>query len=100
MKLISYTTKPDHTADNRAKIQAVFAALRDAGFPDFSYMVVEAGEGEFFHIVEATPAALEKFQALPAFQAFSTTATERQAAPSTRRKAGVVGSYGSLVPNE
>ena len=97
MKLISYTTKPDHTADNRAKIEAVFAALNDEGIADISYMVVEAGEGEFFHIVDATPAALEKLQALSAFRAFSTTAEERQAAPSTRREASVVGSYGALV---
>ena len=97
MKLISYTTKPDHAADNRAKIEAVFTALHDAGLSDFSYMVVEAGEGEFFHLVDATPAALEMLQALPAFQAFSTTAAERQAAPSTRKEARVVGRYGSLV---
>lgn len=97
MKLISYTTKPDHTADNRAKIEAVFAALHDAGFPDLSYVVIEAGEGEFFHMVDATPAALEMLQALSAFQAFSTTTSERQAAPSVRREARVVGSYGSLV---
>ena len=97
MKLISYTTKPDQAADNRAKIEAVFAALHAEGLAELSYMVVEAGEGEFFHIVEAPPAALERLQALPAFQAFATTAGERQATPSLRRDARVVGSYGSLV---
>lgn len=97
MKLISYVTKPEQTAENRGKIEAVFAALQKAGLTDFSYMVVEAGEGEFFHFVEATPTSLELFQALPEFQAFSTTAADRQAAPSTRRGAKVVGSYGSLV---
>lgn len=97
MKLISYTTKPGQTADNRAKIEAVFAAVNAEQPADLSYMVVEAGDGEFFHIVDGTPAALETLQALPAFQAFSTTAGERQAAPGTRRDAKVVGSYGSLV---
>ena len=96
MKLISYTTKPGLAGDNRAKIEAVFAALRDARPDDFSYMVVEAGEGEFFHIVDASPAALEILQALPAFQEFSTTVGERQQAPSSRRDARVVGSHGTL----
>ena len=98
MKLISYTTKPGQAAENREKIEAVFAALHDARPTDFSYMVVEAGEGEFFHIVHATPAALENLQAMPAFQAFSGTVGERQQAPSDRRDARVVGSYGTLVP--
>lgn len=97
MKLISYTTKPGQAAENRAKIEAVFDALRDASPTDFSYMVVETGEGEFFHIVEATAPAIESFQALPAFRDFSSTVGDRQAAASKRRDARMVGSYGSLV---
>lgn len=97
MKLISYTTKPGQASENRARIEAVFAALAAARPADFSYMVVEAGEGEFFHMVEASTAALEALQAMPAFRDFSSTVGDRQAAPSTRRDARVVGSYGSLV---
>lgn len=97
MKLISYTTRADQAAANRAKIEAVFAALRDASPADFSYLVVETGEGEFFHIVEATDEALAVFQTLPAFRDFSSTVGERQAAPSKRRDARIVGSYGALV---
>ena len=97
MTLISYSTKPGLAAENRARIEAVFAALRDAKPADFSYMVVEAGQGEFFHIVEASEAALETFQALPAFREFAGTVADRQAAPSNKRDAGVVGSYGTLV---
>lgn len=97
MKLISYTTKPGQAAENRAKIESVFAALHRAKPADFSYMVVEAGEGEFFHIVEGTPAAFEILQALPAFRDFSGTVSDRQVAPSDRREAKVVGSYGTLA---
>lgn len=97
MKLISYTTKPDRAGENRSKIEAVFAALHDAKPGDFSYIVVEAGDGEFFHIVEATPSALEALQALPAFQEFSASVGDRQVAPSNRRDAKVVGSYGTLI---
>ena len=97
MKLISYTTKPGQATENREKIEAVFAALNDSRPEDFSYLVVETGEGEFFHIVRATPAALEDLQAMPVFQAFSGTVGERQQAPSNRRDARVVGSYGNLV---
>jgi hypothetical protein len=97
MKLISYTTRPGQAAENRTRIESVFAALHDAKPADFSYMVVEAGEGEFFHIVQATPAALEVLQAMPAFRAFSSTVSDRQETPSDRRDARVVGSYGSLV---
>jgi len=94
MKLISYTTKPGEAATNRAKIEAVFAALGDAQIADFAYMVVETEPGEFFHIVEGTPAAFEALQAIPAFHEFSSTARECQVAPSTRRDARIIGSYG------
>ena len=97
MKLISYTTKPGDAAENRTRIEAVFAALHDAKPDGFAYMVVETVAGEFFHIVESTPAALEAFQALPAFREFSSTAGDRQVEPSTRRDARVVGSYGELA---
>ena len=97
MKLISYTTKLGQAAENRSKIEAVFVALHDAKPADFSYMVVETGEGEFFHVVEGTPAAFEVLQALPAFRDFSGTVADRQVAPSDRRDAKVVGSYGTLV---
>ena len=97
MKLISYSTKPGQAAANRTKIEAVFSALHDARPADLSYMVVEAGEGEFLHIVEATPAAIEALQALPAFRDFSGTVADRQAVPSNRRDARIVGSYGTLV---
>lgn len=99
MKLISYTTKPGEAAPNRAKIEAVFAALNQARPADFAYMVVETTAGEFFHVVEATPDALETLQAMPAFQDFSGTAAERQLEPSSRREARIVGSYGVLVDN-
>jgi hypothetical protein len=97
MKLISYTTRPGKAEENRTRIGAVFAALDDAKPADFAYMVVEADEGEFFHIVQATPAAIEALQAMPAFRAFSTTVGDRQVAPSERRDAKMVGSYGNLV---
>jgi hypothetical protein len=97
MKVISYTTKPGEAALNRARIEAVFAALDEARLADFAYMVVETNVGEFFHIVEATPTALEQLQTLPAFQEFSGTVAERQAQPSSRREAHIVGSYGVLV---
>ena len=97
MKLISYTTKPGNAAENRKKIEAVFATLHDAKPDGFAYMVVETAAGEFFHIVESTPAALESFQALPAFRDFSSTVEDRQAEPSTRRDASIVGSYGVLA---
>ena len=97
MQLIQYTTKSGQAAENRARIEAVFSALREARLADFSYMVVEAGEGEFFHIVETTPAALDTFRTLPAFRDFSTTVGGRQVAPSNKRDARVVGSYGRLT---
>jgi hypothetical protein len=97
MKLISYQTKPGRANENREKIEAVFAALHAARPADFSYLVVEAGEGEFFHIVHATPAALENLQAMPAFEAFSSTVSDRQEAPANRRDARMVGSYGTLA---
>lgn len=96
MKLISYTTKPGEAATNRAKIEAVFAALSDARLADFAYMVVETELGEFFHIVEGTSAAFEALQAMPTFQAFSGTVGGRQVEPSTRRDAQIIGSYGVL----
>jgi hypothetical protein len=97
MQLIQYTTKTGQAVENRARIEAVFAALREARLADFSYMVVEAGEGEFFHIVETTPAAPDIFRNLPAFRDFSTTVGDRQVAPSNKRDARVVGSYGRLT---
>ena len=98
MKLISYITKSGRAADNRAKIEAVFAALAEVKPAELSYMVVEAGDGEFFHMVDATPAALEILQALPAFQDFSTNVSDRQEEPANRRDARLVGSFGALVP--
>ena len=97
MKLISYTTKPDRASENRGKVEAVFAALHAARLPGVSYMVVETEEGSFFHMVEGSQAAIDAVQALPAFREFSAEAGERQAVPSVRREAKVVGSYGSLV---
>jgi hypothetical protein len=97
MKLISYTTKAGTAAENRKKIEAVFSTLHDAKPEGFAYMVVETAAGEFFHLVEATPAALEAFQALPAFRDFSSTVAGRQVEPSTRRDASVVGRYGVLT---
>jgi len=99
MRLISYTTKSGEAAENRAKIEAVFAALADARPAELAYMVFETEAGEFFHVVEATEAGLAALQALPAFEAFSSTASERQAAPSQRRDVRLVGSYGVLVSN-
>lgn len=96
MKLISYTTKPGEAETNRAKIEAVFAALGDARLADFAYMVIESERGEFLHIVEGSPAAFEALQAMPAFKAFSGTVGERQVEPSTRRDARIIGSYGVL----
>ena len=98
MKLISYITKSGRAADNRAKIEAVFAALGEVKPADLSYTVVEANDGEFLHMVDATPAALEILQALPAFREFSTTVSDRQEVPANRRDARVVGSFGALVP--
>lgn len=97
MKLISYTAKQNEAAANRAKIEAVFAALGDAAPADLAYMVVETVTGEFFHIVEGSPAAFETLQAMPAFKAFSSTVGERQMAPSMRREARIIGSYGDLA---
>lgn len=97
MKLISYTTKSGVAGENRARIEAVFAALHDAKLADFSYLVVEADEGQFFHMVEAEAAALETLRALPAFRQFSATVGDRQAAPAVTLEARIVGSYGRLV---
>lgn len=97
MRLINYTTKAGQAGENRKKIEAVFAALKTSGLKDFSYMVVESGEGEFTHIVESTPEALETMRAMPAFQEFSSTVESRQQTPTNRRDVTVVGSYGNLV---
>lgn len=97
MRLISYSTKPESASENRSKIEAVFAELHDARIADFAYTVVQGPDGSFWHLVDGTPAAMAAFQALPAFEAFSTTAPERQLAPSTRRDVVIVGSYGNLV---
>ena len=97
MKLISYATKPGRADENRSRIEAVFAALNESKPDNLSYFVVQTGEGEFFHVVDATPEALDALQAMPAFREFSGTVADRQAAPSSRRDAVLVGSYGAAI---
>jgi quinol monooxygenase YgiN len=97
MKLISYTAKPDRAEENRAQIRNVFQALRAAQPAGLSYMVLEAEDGRFLHIVETSdPAALEALRSTPAFRTFTGTVGDRQVAPPTTTAVTLVGRYGIL----
>lgn len=54
IRLVQYTTHPDHTADNRARIQAVIAQLRELSPDGFSYTVLLTPETNTFHHLAIT----------------------------------------------
>jgi quinol monooxygenase YgiN len=97
MKLISYSAKPEPAEENRAQVRDVFEALHAARPAGLSYMVLEADDGRFFHIVETSDAAaLEALRSTPAFRTFTGTVGDRQVAPPTTTTVTIVGRYGSL----
>lgn len=97
MKLISYSAKPERAEENRAQVRDVFEALHAARPAGLSYLVLEADDGRFFHIVETSgAAALEALRSTPAFRTFAGTVGDRQVAPPTTTTVTLVGRYGSL----
>jgi hypothetical protein len=94
-KLVIYTTKPEHTAENARLIGRVFDELRTHAPAGLRYLVLRCGEGRFAHFVEERGVAptLADFEA---FRAFQKSASERWLVRPEVSEVAVLGSYGIL----
>ena len=95
MRLIQYRTKTERTAENRALIAGVFAALNQLAPQTVGYLVLELGDGTFLHLVDAAPGE-NAITSLPAFKAFSSGVKDRQQDQLESGEVKIVGNYRML----
>jgi hypothetical protein len=91
--LVRYKVKPEALAEHRRLIEAVFEALQARGPEDVSYMVIELGDGSFFHLKTDLAEGAFDITELPAFQAFGRGIGERAEERPRSAEARLVGSY-------
>ncbi len=96
LKLITYTTKPEATAENEARIRDVFTGFNEATLHGLSYKVFKTGAHAFAHLVSfATDEVQAAFQVLPAFKAFGAGISARVEAVPLSADLKIIGQYGS-----
>jgi hypothetical protein len=91
--LVSYTTRPECSDENAGLIRDVFDELRQTAPAGLRYIVLRAGNEQFFHFMQA-PEGVEPFAQSEAFAAFQWDIRTRLLAPAQRLDVTVVGSYG------
>ena len=91
MKIIRYTTRPEHGEENERLIRAVFSELTRDDPIDVRYAVLRSGL-DFVHIVDAAPRAtpLRRFAS---FKSFQTDAATRVVAPPESVEALLLGNH-------
>jgi hypothetical protein len=95
---ITYQTKPERAAENRALISDVFAELEAVQPEKLRYLVLDFEDGRFVHyaVVPTDPAA-NPLQQLGAFQRFSSGSGDRQVTKPAVQTPRLVGNYRMLL---
>lgn len=95
--VIRYQTKPEATQLNADLIRDVFRDAAKAAPAGVRYLVLQAQDGTFYHLVSyESDAANAGLTGLPAFKAFAEDGEARRVAPFDRREVTVVGNYRML----
>jgi hypothetical protein len=95
--LIQYRTAPERADENERLIKEVFAELAAKSPPGLGYLVLRAGDGNFFHLVANAGEAGSPITALDAFKAFQSGIRERCIDPPEPRNVTIVGNYRMLA---
>lgn len=93
IRLVEYTTHPEHTAANRERIQSVIAQLHELSPEGFSYTVVLTPETNTFRHLVISEGQSNPLEDLPAFAEFQQGLKDRVSAAPHNREAEIVGSY-------
>lgn len=96
LRLVQYSTHPDHTAENRARVQAVIAELEQLGPTDFSYTVVADPDTNTFTHLVINEGGDNPLAELPAFAEFQRGLKDRVATSPTSSEVDLVGRYASV----
>jgi hypothetical protein len=92
-KLVRYRVKPEAVAENRRLVEAVFEALQAQSPEDFSYLVIELGDGSFVHLVTDSGDGAFELGDLSAVQAFRRGIAERCDEQPQVSDASIIGRY-------
>ena len=95
--LIRYRTMPERMDENERLIKGVFADLAAKSPEGVGYLVLRAGDGNFFHIVANATDGANPITTLDAFKAFQSGIRERCIEPPEQRDVTIVGNYRMLV---
>jgi hypothetical protein len=93
---VRYRTKPEQQDRNRALVEAVIAELEQQAPEGFRYMVLQLDDGTFIHLVDGD-GSYDPSAKNAAFKDFVAGLKERQAEPTVRKSAQLVGQYRMLA---
>ncbi|GAB3930765.1 hypothetical protein GCM10029976_033300 [Kribbella albertanoniae] len=88
VNVVRYGTKPGAAAENRAKVEALFAQLAAEQPEGLTYQSIELPDGQFLHISSGNGALLQSLSAFKEFQQAGLMDGAPEIIPST-----VVGQY-------
>lgn len=96
IRLVQYTTHPEHTADNQALVEAVFAELQELSPRGFRYTVVLTPETDSFTHLVVNEEGSNPLAELSAFADFRRGFNERVVDGPRNVAAELIGSYDGL----
>jgi hypothetical protein len=95
IRLVKYTVKPQHAAENERLVRAVFEALHAAQPDGLRYSSLKGDDGvTFMHLVShESESSRDVLTTLPAFKAFLAGLRDRCAEAPAFTELNAVGSY-------
>ena len=92
--IVRYRTRPDSADENARLVEAVVAAVTEAGPADFQYAIYRLADGVTFVHVARHGGDENPLVDLPEFVEFTRELGQRCAEPPAPSEATLVGSYG------
>jgi hypothetical protein len=92
--LVRYRVKPEHVAENEARVRAVYDELERTGPTGFRYSTFKQDDGvSFVHLALVSEDGANPLAAVEAFQRFQEGIRDRCAEPPVVAELSTVGAY-------